>query len=49
MEYLKQTPGSDTTGDIIINFGMATFPEDGRYSMTLLKAAKEHISQGSFK
>jgi hypothetical protein len=49
MEYLKQTPGSETTGDIIINFGLATFPEDGRDSMTLLKAAKENISQVSFK
>ncbi len=48
-EYLKETLGSERTDDIIINFGLATFPEDGRDSMTLLKAAKENISQALFE
>ncbi len=48
-EYVKETLGSETTDDIIINFGLATFPEDGRDSMTLLKAAKENISQALFE
>jgi hypothetical protein len=48
-EYLQEKPGSETTDDIIINFGLAIFPEDGRDSMTLLKAAKENISQALFK
>ena len=46
---LKETLGSEIANDIIINFGLAAFPEDSRDSMTLLKAAKENISQGSFK
>ena len=48
-KYLKETLGAETTDDIIINFGLATFPEDGTDSMTLLKAAKKNVSQGSFK
>ncbi len=47
-EYEKQTHGSETSDDIIINIGLAMFPEDGRDSMILLKAAEEDISQVSF-